>query len=350
VAAATRAAGLARRTGARIVLLHVDEPEAPPADWDELQRALAPLLEGVAVLPLLRRGPVAREILAVAHQEHADLIVMTRHGRWQSASAPGFPRFLLHSVICRTMLAASCPVWIEPEAGAPAEISRLLCGVLSLVHDRDTIGHAAGMAAIIGARLTLFRSAISAAIAIPGQAERSQAWQQDVCAAVAADLEALRGQLGVPADIRTGVGNFVAALLQDAATAPADLIAVRRTSRDWGQDEALHPLVRGTPVPVLIYPGEPPRVMPAMPVRTPLSRFVRSTLFLAALVFCVWLMHRTFEGVRQPDCSQQQYRCAFRENLIYTTSDRINQTQPRADPKLGPFNQATPKDAPHPQP
>ena len=343
-----RAAALARRSGARIVLLHVVSPEAAPLNFEHLQDEIAPLLEGVAVTALQRRGPPAREILAVARQERADLIMLTRHRRWQRASAMGFSRFLLNSVICRTMLAAACPVWIEPEAGAPAPIGRMLCAVTSLVHDRGTIGHAGGMAAIIDAPLSLFRSAISAAMTIPGQAERSQAWQQDVCAAAAADLEALRSELGVPADIRTGIGNIADALLQEAQAAPAGLIAIRRTSHEWSRDETLHPLVRGADVPVLVYPGDPPPAMAATAARKPLSPFARTAWFLVVLAGCVWLMHHAFEGVRQPDCSAQRYRCATQENLLYTTRDRMNHPQPKADPKLGPFSQAPPEDAPRP--
>ena len=93
-----RAAGLARRSGARVVMVHVVSPESAPVDFDGLQRTVAPLLEGIEVQPLLRRGPVAREILAAARSENADLIVLTRHGRWQSASDLGFSRFLLHSM------------------------------------------------------------------------------------------------------------------------------------------------------------------------------------------------------------------------------------------------------------
>lgn len=329
------------------MLLHVVASEAAPVDWDAAQRALAPLLAGVIVQPLLRRGPPAREILAVAREERADLIVMTRHGRWQSASELGFPRFLLHSVLCRVLLEAACPVWVEPETGASADIGHVLCGVASLVHDRDMIRRADGIAAVIGARLMLFRSAVSMTIAVPGQPHRTQTWQREVIAAAAADLEAMRAALGIPADIRIGVGGFAAALLRESA----DLIAVRRTSRDWGKDETLLPLVRGTAVPVLVYPGDAWPMTAAPPV--PVSRFSRlagPVLLVLTLLLGVWLIHTAFMNVRQPDCADNAYRCAVRENLIYTTKDRINQPQPKADPKLGPFNQAPPADGSHPEP
>jgi nucleotide-binding universal stress UspA family protein len=352
VAAARRAAALARRTGARLLLLHVVSREAAPVDFDRLQDDLAPLLEGISVTPLLCRGPPAREILAVARQEHADLILLTRHRRWHSGGELGFPRFLLHSVLCRVVLDADCPVWVEPEAGMPRDIGHVLCGVASLFLDRELIGHAAAMAGRTDAGLILFRSALSAAIAVPGQQQRTDEWQADVIAAARADLEALRADMGVPAELHVGAGNFTAALLQGATDTGAGLIAVRRTSRDWGRDETLHPLVRGAMVPVLVCPGEPPRPVAAMPARKPLSLSARLAWVFLVVLVGIWLMHLTFTVVNHPDvCGSHPMGCDYQENLKRTTQDRMNQPQPKIDPKkIGPFSEAPPEDAPRPRP
>lgn len=341
-----RAADLARATGARIVLLHVVAPDAAPIDWERAQRELAPLFGGIVVAPLQRRGPPAREILAVAREEKAGLILMTRHGRWKSASTLGFPRFLLHSVLCRVVLDAACPVWVEPEAGAPSIVGSVLCGVASAVHDRETITHAAAIAALLGAKLCLFRNSVSAAIAVPGQQERSQVWQREVASAVRVDLEALRDDMGIAADVRVGIGGFVPALLQEKA----GLIAIRRTSRDWGKDENLHPLVRGADVPVLVYPGEQRlavTALPAKPFRIP--RQAGPLLLLAVLLLGVWMIHTMFVKMRTPDCDREPYRCAVHESLIYTTKDRLQQAQPKADPRTGPFKDDPPKAGANPQ-
>ena len=332
------------------MLLHVDEPEAPSTDWDAWQRALAPLLDGMAVQPVLRRGPVAREILAVAREEGADLILLTRHGRWQSASDLGFPRFLLQSVLCRVLLDADCPVWVEPEIGAPPAITHVLCAVASLVHDRTTIDRAGAMAGMLNAGLVLFRNSVSAAIAVPGQQERSQAWQQEVAAATHADLDALREKMGVAASVRVGIGDLVSALLQDVQTAPTGLVAVRRTSRDWGKDETLLPLIRHTNVPVLVYPGVRPRASGTAPGRR-FSTQSRVLVLVSVMLLGVWLVHHVFSRAREIDCETQAYRCAVRENLMNSTKDRMGQPQPKADPKLGPFkDDPPPKGAPRPVP
>jgi nucleotide-binding universal stress UspA family protein len=331
IPAARRAAWLARRAGARVVLLHVVGPEAPPLDWEALQGELAPLLEGVAVTPVLRQGPVAREILAAAREERADLIVMTRHGRWQSASTLAFPRFLLHSVLCRILLDAACPVWVEPESGAPAQIGSVLCGVASLVHDRDTIRRADAIAAVMGARLMLFRSAISMLISVPGQPHRTLAWQREVTAAAAADLDTMGKALAVTADIRTGTGGLVCALLQDADAAAAGLVVLRRTSRDWGRDETLHPLVRGAQVPVLVSPGEPAAAVATAPIRAPLSprlaRLLRPVLLVTVMLLSIWLMRTAFRVISRPDmCAAQPDRCAVLQGFKQTARDRHEDT------------------------
>lgn len=315
-----------------MVLLHVVSPETAPLDFDRLQRDLAPLLEGVSVTPLLRRGPPAREILAAAREEAADLILMTRHGRWTSTSELGFPRFLLHSVLCRVMLAAPCAVWIEPQAGAPAGIDHVLCAVGSLFLDRDTIGRAQGLAAITGAELILFRNAVSAAIAIPGQSLRAEEWQQEVLAATKDDLETLRAALGVPAQTRAGIGPLAEALLQER---DADLILVRRTSRDWGKDETLQPLVRGTAVPVVIEPGDTAivRPVPRRPV-SGLERLAQRALLVVAMALGVWLMRTAFSVVRRPDmCATYASGCAFKEGWKRTTGARPKEPPPLVTPE-----------------
>jgi len=311
------------------VLLHVVSPETAPLDFGRVQRELAPLLEGVAVTPLLRRGPPAREILAVARDEQADMILMTRHGRWTSSSELGFSRFLLHSVLCRVMLDAPCMVWIEPQADAPQEIGHVLCAVGSLFLDHDTIARAQGLAAITGAQLILFRNAVSAAIAIPGQSERAEEWQREVLAATLADLETLGASRGVAAQMRAGVGNMADAVLRETGM---DLIMLRRTSRDWGKDETLLPLARATNVPLLVCPCEPVVARPPLPLRRR-SRLASAVLAVLSLLLGLWLVHNMFAAARHPDmCGTHAYGCAVEESLKHATGARPKEPPPLVTP------------------
>src|SRR5262245_42168783 len=89
------AVGLARDYHARLILLHAVEPPVyygelgvnflPPADLlesaqDRLAALAAPGL-AVAVERVVTEGLAAPEILRVARQEHADLVVLGSHGR-----------------------------------------------------------------------------------------------------------------------------------------------------------------------------------------------------------------------------------------------------------------------------
>jgi hypothetical protein len=223
------------------------------------------------------------------------------------------------------------------------------CGVASLFLDRAMIANAAGMAALLQARMTLFRNSVNAAISIPKEQERVKRWQREVAVAVEADLAALRAEMNLEADIRVHPGDFATALLEDAAASEAGLIAVRRTAREWGRDQALQTLVRGASVPVLVYPDEGARPAAAPPPLQPVSpftaRLVAWAAFALVMLLGLWIIHNLFVQVTRPECTGSTYRCAVRENLVNSTKDRIGQPQPKADPKLGPFKDDPPPKA-----
>ena len=123
VAAERQALPLARAFGAEIVLLHV-ATEAPlwresvfsanlaavfeaQRKWTEdalAQRAVGLAAEGVPARSVVRVGAAWSEIVRVAADEHADMIVMGTQGR------TGLDRLLLGSVAERVIRHASCPV------------------------------------------------------------------------------------------------------------------------------------------------------------------------------------------------------------------------------------------------
>lgn len=105
---------LARRFGAEIVLVHVDQSLVPDSELAQAREGAArkELEEVVTLLrargmrahSVLRSGAPAVEILATAEKEHADLIVMGTHGRG------GVARVFMGSVTESVVRAASCPV------------------------------------------------------------------------------------------------------------------------------------------------------------------------------------------------------------------------------------------------
>lgn len=112
------AGGLAREHGSRIIILHVLIPPIvaygegfAPADPDELANEARAELESLEVPELdlhverrLVEGDPAPEILHVADEVHADLIVLGTHGR------RGLSRLLLGSVAEQVIRRARCPV------------------------------------------------------------------------------------------------------------------------------------------------------------------------------------------------------------------------------------------------
>lgn len=121
-AALTTAAGFADALATRVVALHVVEPLVFPVPYtmtwepfdtstlvpqseDSLARWLAPVTDlGVPAEPMVRQGMAAMEIVSVASEIGASLIVQASHGR------RGPSRWLLGSVAEDVARRAPCPV------------------------------------------------------------------------------------------------------------------------------------------------------------------------------------------------------------------------------------------------
>lgn len=124
------AVDLARRDGARLVVLHVMVPPSPfvgddlPGSWLELEararrdaeRRLAAAASqaersGIATTGTLVKGVPAEVIVRVARREGADLIVTGTHGR------SGLGRLFMGSVAARVLGTAKCPVLTVRDRG-----------------------------------------------------------------------------------------------------------------------------------------------------------------------------------------------------------------------------------------
>lgn len=112
------ACALAHDYGARLLLIHVEQPQprfaelgaVPPLPIDrtaverELGKIKAPEGDATVVVRRLLIGDEASEITRFAEENHVDLIVMGTHGH------TGISRLFLGSVAEKTLRAASCPV------------------------------------------------------------------------------------------------------------------------------------------------------------------------------------------------------------------------------------------------
>jgi nucleotide-binding universal stress UspA family protein len=123
-AALQTAANLAKKFGAQISILHVVEPPvfpamtmagaaSIPAIQQEISRACTEqlekiasqeLLRGIQVRTLQRDGRPFQQIVDVAKEEGADMIVISTHGY------TGFKHFMLGSTTEKVVRAAPCPV------------------------------------------------------------------------------------------------------------------------------------------------------------------------------------------------------------------------------------------------
>jgi nucleotide-binding universal stress UspA family protein len=131
-AALDMATSLARDRGAKLLIVHVEEPpmaygggelyygiEEP--DRKELQRMLSevvPIDASVGYEHRLLLGSPASAIVHLAEKEGVDMIVMPTHGR------TGLSRLLMGSVAEEVVRKAKCPVLtVKAAAGAPAKIA-----------------------------------------------------------------------------------------------------------------------------------------------------------------------------------------------------------------------------------
>jgi nucleotide-binding universal stress UspA family protein len=117
-AALDHATTLARETGATLLVLHVEEPPlaygggelyygVPEPNTEALKKMLEKIKPADPKVPFVHRmvtGDPATEIVRVANEESADLIVMSTHGR------SGLTRVLMGSVAELVVRRAACPV------------------------------------------------------------------------------------------------------------------------------------------------------------------------------------------------------------------------------------------------
>jgi nucleotide-binding universal stress UspA family protein len=131
-AALDMATALARDRGAKLLIVHVEEPpvaygggelyygtEEP--DREELQRMLVevtPLDASVACEHRLLVGSPAGAIVQLAEKEDVDMIVMPTHGR------TGLLRLLMGSVAEEVVRKAKCPVvTVKAASAVPAKVA-----------------------------------------------------------------------------------------------------------------------------------------------------------------------------------------------------------------------------------
>jgi len=267
------AVGIARRTGARVHVVHCHEPPLPPmypvsgAPYDpNLDRALrdqetgylAKIADrvlqtcGIAVRTELLSAPTVPTLISYAADTEVDLIVMTTHGRG------GISRAWLGSVADSVVRRTSVPVMLlrprdedvvltcEPQTShmlIPLDGSDLSEGILA---------PALAIAQLSGARITLLQ-------VMPPNEDGTDAPEAERSSALRY-LNDLAAQLPDDVDVSVAVeahASPAVAILEYAALNGVDLVALATHGRGgWSRvaiGSVADKVVRGTMMPVLLY-------------------------------------------------------------------------------------------------
>jgi nucleotide-binding universal stress UspA family protein len=171
-------------------------------------------------------GDPATQIITIAHDEQAGLIVMPTHGYGP------FRRFILGSVTAKVLHDADCPVWtgVHLEADSVEQIQiRKVVAALDLGQQSErTLMWAARFAEGVGAQLSL----VHATPNLEGQAGDyfDPDWRKHMEAQVREQVDALQQRLGTHAPLLVDSGDAAAVVCQLSQEAGADLLVIGRGS------------------------------------------------------------------------------------------------------------------------
>ncbi len=267
-----QAAWLARRFHAEMILLHVVPPLSYPAgalesgdeitarDWhahivqraeQDLDGALRPELDGIAVTRVLLRGDPAREIVKTARELDADLIAMSTHGHGV------FYRFLLGSVTAKVLHESHCPVWtgahLEEAPAREFSIRHVLCSVDLGPRSPHTATLAAEMAAAVDAKLTLVHITASVEVWGPGGSHVDPAWKETLVGIAIKEIAQLQREVGTQAEVIIDSGNVPELLNRAAERAKADVLVLGHSPgrSHLGDNGEGYGIIRESHIPVL---------------------------------------------------------------------------------------------------
>jgi len=244
---ATRyAAALACRFHCELDLLHVFvQPWAafsaaegyatpPPFDLEstlaqvhaELDEFLRDELRGITVRREVGEGDPARAIAEFACTEQCDLIVMPTHGYGP------FRRFLLGSVTAKVLHDVHCPVLTSPHLEHPPAMEsprfgKILCAVDLRPESRQVISWASRLAAEFGSDLALVHVVPDSASRLDG-VTFEPAWHADLVARAREQVNALRNEMNLSAEVLIEAGDVPAAVRAAAQATGADLLVAGR--------------------------------------------------------------------------------------------------------------------------
>jgi len=267
-----QAAWLARRFHAETILLHVVPPLSYPAgaleSGDEitardlharivqraqkdLDRALPPEFDGIAVTRILLRGDPAQEIVKTARDRNADLIVMSTHGHG------AFYRMLLGSDTAKVLHESHCPVWtgahLEETPAREFSIRHVLCSVDLSPRSSHTASLAAELATAVGATLTLVHITTSVEVWGPGGSHVDPVWKETIRGNAIREIAKLQQDIGTKAEVIIDSGNVPELLSRAAGQTNADVLVIGHSPgrSHLGDNGEGYGIIRESGIPVL---------------------------------------------------------------------------------------------------
>ena len=255
-----QAAWLARRFHAETILLHVVPPLSYPTgaleSGDEitardlharivqraqmdLDRALPPEFDGIAVTRVLLRGAPALEI------------VMSTHGHG------AFYRMLLGSDTAKVLHESHCPVWtgahLEETPTREFSIRHVLCSVDLSPRSSHTASLAAELATAVGATLTLVHITTSVEVWGPGGSHVDPVWKETIRGNAIREIAKLQQDIGTKAEVIIDSGNVPELLSRAAGQTNADVLVIGHSPgrSHLGDNGEGYGIIRESGIPVL---------------------------------------------------------------------------------------------------
>lgn len=269
LAAAPFVEAFARRFGAKVTILsavqpltypgmsepgaaYYVDPESLRADLEaRLAGTLTDRFQGIPVARIADVGDPGHQIVAFAHANNVDLIMMTTHGRGV------FRRLLLGSVTAKVLHDAHCPVWTSahakdlPGKGNP-EPRKILCAVDLSANAGKLIQWAADLAKALGATLRLVHS-------VPGTAawperQLNSELEQALKEKARKEIEAILAGAGLDFPLCVDPGDVAGVVAEEARGHDADLVVIGRgvIQEKLGRLRThAHSIIRSSPCPVI---------------------------------------------------------------------------------------------------
>lgn len=221
---------IAHITGGSLVLLRVTDQEDRSGDPERYLRAVATELQDQSVECIVRHGRPAEEIVTVARDLHADLIVMATHGR------AGIERFVAGSVAERVLTHSPSPLLlVRPGGKRVTHVKTIVVPTDGSAGAAVALGTALGLARASDARLVLVEAIEPIPVWVYGADSGmgvapsyvDPAWDEEALSAADAYVQGLVSRLqaaGVQAEGRTVTGGAVTAIEAVADEADADLV------------------------------------------------------------------------------------------------------------------------------